>query len=78
MAKPKCTQTHPEFTSRSSLNAGPMLFTFCIASRLARLVDLRRIRTVSTIARTEAEARSLLAGLPLVFQSCRPALEVAA
>lgn len=49
MAKPECTQTHPEFTSRSSLNAGPMLFTFCIAPRLARLAALRRIRTVSTV-----------------------------
>lgn len=78
MAKPKCTQTHPEFTSRSPLSAGPMLFTFCIAPRLVRLAALRRIRIVSTVAHTEAEARSLLDGLPLVFQSCRPALEVVA
>lgn len=53
-------------------------FTFLIAPRLCRLAALRRVRTVSTVASTEAEARSRLGGLPLVFQSCRPVQEVAA
>ena len=53
-------------------------FTFLIAPRPCRLAELRRIRTVSTVAHTEAEARALLAGLPLVFVARRPALEVTA
>lgn len=63
MAKPKCTQTHPEFTSRSPLNAGPMIFTFAIAPRLARLAALSRCRIVHVAARTESQARASLAGL---------------
>lgn len=78
MATPKCTQTHPEFARRSRLSTGPMIFTFCIAPRLVRLAALRRISTVSTVACTEAEARYLLGGLPLVFVSRCPAGEVAA
>ena len=53
-------------------------FTFLIASSACRLADLRRIRTVSTTAHTEAQARAALAGLPLVFVSRRPSGEVAA
>lgn len=53
-------------------------YTFLIAPRSRRLATLRRLRTVSTVARTEAEARALLAGLPLVFLSRRPTGEVAA
>lgn len=53
-------------------------FTFLIAPRPCRLAELRRIRTVSTVAHTEAEARAHLAGLPLVFVARRPALEVTA
>ena len=54
------------------------LFTFLIAPRPCRLADLRRIRTVTAVADTEAQARAALAGLPLVFVSRRPSGEVAA
>lgn len=51
----------------------PMIYTFLIQhSRTCRLADLRRIRTVSTTAHTEAQARAALAGLPLVFLSRTP------
>lgn len=63
MAKPKCTQTHPEFTSRSFSGAGSMMFTFAIAPRLARLAALSRCRIVRVAARTESQARASLAGL---------------
>lgn len=53
-------------------------YTFLIAPRSCRLAALRRIRTISTTACTEAEARAHLAGLPLVFLSRRPSGEVAA
>uniref|UniRef100_A0A3L0W1R8 Host cell division inhibitor Icd-like protein n=2 Tax=Gammaproteobacteria TaxID=1236 RepID=A0A3L0W1R8_ECOLX len=53
-------------------------FTFLIASSACRLADMRRIRTISTVADTEAQARAALAGLPLVFVSRRPSGEVAA
>ncbi|MFQ1647698.1 hypothetical protein ACK4A2_01280 [Aeromonas veronii] len=49
-----------------------MIFTFMIASSACRLADLRRIRTISTVADTEAQARIALAGLPLVFLSRTP------
>lgn len=54
------------------------IFTFLIAPRPCRLAALRRVRTVSTVAHTEAEARFLLGGLPLVFVSRCPIGEVAA
>ncbi|WP_429128544.1 ash family protein [Aeromonas media] len=55
------------------------VFTFLIPhSRTCRLADLRRIRTVTAVADTEAQARAALAGLPLVFVSRRPSGEVAA
>ncbi len=78
MAKPKCTQTHPEFTSRSRLNADSMVFTFAIVPRSARLAALSRCRIVHVTARTESQARASLAalsasgeaiGLSLVFMS---------
>ena len=50
----------------------PMIFTFLITSSACRLADLRRIRTISAVADTEAQARSALAGLPLVFLSRTP------
>ena len=50
-----------------------MIYTFLIPhSRACRLADLRRIRTVSAVADTEAQARAALAGLPLVFLSRTP------
>lgn len=47
-----------------------MLFTFIIAyphAKKAQARDLRRVRTISAIAKTEQEAREQLDGLPLVF-----------
>ena len=55
-----------------------MIFTFLIASSACRLADLRRIRTVTAVADTEAQARAALAGLPLVFLSRTPSKGVAA
>jgi hypothetical protein len=50
-----------------------MIYTFLIQhSRICRLADLRRIRTISAVADTEAQARAALAGLPLVFLSRTP------
>ena len=54
------------------------VFTFLIASRACRLADLRRIRTVTAVADTEAQARAALAGLPLVFLSRTPTGRAAA
>ena len=54
------------------------VFTFLIASSACRLADLRRIRTVTAVADTEAQARAALAGLPLVFVSRRPTGRAAA
>ncbi|CAJ1766013.1 hypothetical protein IIDPJIOB_02215 [Aeromonas veronii] len=55
-----------------------MIFTFLIASSACRLADLRRIRTVTAVADTEAQARIALAGLPLVFLSRTPTGRAAA
>lgn len=49
-----------------------MIFTFLIAPSACRLADLRRIRTITAVAATEAQARAALAGLPLVFLSRTP------
>ena len=50
-----------------------MIFTFLIQrSRACRVADLPRIRTVTAVADTEAQARAALAGLPLVFLSRTP------
>ncbi|WP_461603595.1 ash family protein [Aeromonas salmonicida] len=54
------------------------IFTFLLAPRSCRVAELRRPCTVSTTAFTEAEARTHLPGLPLVFLSRRPVGEVAA
>ena len=56
-----------------------MIFTFLIQhSRTCRLADLRRIRTVTAVADTEAQARANLPGLPLVFLSRTPTGRAAA
>ena len=45
-----------------------MIYIFLIQHRrTCRLADLRRIRTISAVADTEAQARANLPGLPLVF-----------
>ncbi|MEA9437002.1 ash family protein [Aeromonas caviae] len=55
-------------------------FTFLIASSACRLADMRRIRTITAVADTEAQAqaRIALAGLPLVFLSRTPSGRAAA
>ena len=56
-----------------------MIFTFLIQrSRACRVADLPHIRTISAFANNEAQARSALAGLPLVFLSRTPSKGVAA
>ena len=54
------------------------IFTFLLAAHGCRVAELPRIRTVSTTAHTEDEARAHLPGLPLVFLSRTPSGEVAA
>jgi hypothetical protein len=50
-----------------------MIYTFLIPhSRTCRLAELRTIRTISAVADTEVQARTALAGLPLVFLSRTP------
>ncbi|MEC4090120.1 host cell division inhibitor Icd-like protein [Pseudoalteromonas rubra] len=46
-----------------------MLYTFLVATGNQTLSKLPRIRTVSAVADTEAQARAQLTGLPLVFVS---------
>lgn len=48
------------------------IFTFLLATHGCRVAELPRIRTVSTTAHTEDEARAHLPGLPLVFLSRTP------
>lgn len=55
-----------------------MIYTFLIAQKVCRLADLRRIRTISAFANSEEQARSALAGLPLVFLSRTPSKGAAA
>lgn len=54
------------------------IFTFLLAVHACRVADLPCIRTVSTTAHTEAEARAHLPGLPLVFLSRTPSKGAAA
>ncbi|HDX8348492.1 TPA: ash family protein [Aeromonas veronii] len=54
------------------------IFTFLLAAHGCRVAELPRIRTVSTTAHTEAEARTNLPGLPLVFLSRTPSKGAAA
>jgi hypothetical protein len=57
------------------LNYGeiPMIFTFAITRCRGPIAALPAIRTISVYATNETEARSRLAGLPLVFLSRSPA-----
>lgn len=55
-----------------------MIYTFLIAGGCQKLSDLKRIRTITVTAQTEAKARKQLLGLPLVFISQSPVMEVAA
>ncbi|WP_373882274.1 hypothetical protein [Aeromonas hydrophila] len=67
---------HPICSMADSLNherVQAMIYTFLIPhSRTCRLAELRRIRTISAVADSEAQARIALAGLPLVFLSRTP------
>lgn len=67
---------HPFCSMADSLNrerVPAMIYTFLIPhSRTCRLAELRRIRTISAVADSEAQARIALAGLPLVFLSRTP------
>ncbi len=57
----------------------PKIFTVLIQRpRTCRLAELRRIRTITIIANTEAQARANLPGLSLVFMSRTPSKGVAA
>lgn len=57
----------------------PKIFTFLIQRpRTCRLAELRRIRTITIIANTEAQACANLPGLSLVFMSRTPSKGVAA
>ena len=72
-----CLREHCFAATRSALRQlhvgiTQMIFTFLIASSACRLADLRRIRTITAVADTEAQARIALAGLPLVFMSRTP------
>ena len=51
----------------------PMIYTFCITRSRGPIAALSAIRTVSVYATNEAQARTHLAGLPLVFLSRCPA-----
>lgn len=55
-----------------------MIYTFCITRSRGPIAALTAIRTISVYATNETEARTRLAGLPLVFLSRSPAREVAA
>lgn len=52
-----------------------MIYTFIIAGGVRALSDLKRIRTISAVATSEARARKQLAGLPLVFVRQTPIKE---
>lgn len=45
----------------------PMIYTFCVTRCRGPIAALPAIRTVSVYATSEAQARTQLAGLPLVF-----------
>lgn len=75
--------THCRAATQSTLviqNLGTiqMIYTFLIAGGCQKLSDLKRIRTITVTAQTEAKARKQLLGLPLVFISQSPVMEVAA
>ena len=55
-----------------------MIYTFLIAGGCQKLSELKRIRTITVSAQTEAQARKQLLGLPLVFISQSPVMEVVA
>ena len=78
-----CLRRHCLAATRSAIaslsyGAIPMIYTFCITRSRGPIAALTAIRTVSVYATTESEARTRLAGLPLVFLSRSPAKEVAA
>ena len=78
-----CLARHCLAATRSAIaslsyGAIPMIYTFCITRSRGPIAALPAIRTISVYATNEAQARTRLAGLPLVFLSRCPAREVAA
>lgn len=78
-----CLARHCFAATRSAIaslsyGAIPMIYTFCITRSRGPIAALSAIRTISVYATNETEARTRLAGLPLVFLSRSPAREVAA
>ena len=49
-----------------------MIYTFIIARPGQKLSQLKRIRTISAVGNTEAEARASLRGLPLILAKRLP------
>ena len=68
----------PDPPCRIQTRNHPMIYTFCVTRSRGPIAALPAIRTVSVYATNEAQARTRLAGLPLVFLSRCPAREVAA
>ena len=68
----------PDPPCRIQTRNHPMIYTFCVTRSRGPIAALPAIRTVSVYATSEAQARTQLAGLPLVFLSRSPAREVAA
>ncbi|MHA2940312.1 hypothetical protein ACXJY6_18715 [Vibrio sp. RC27] len=59
-------------TTHTQAAPAAMIYTFLIAGGRKKLSELKRSRTVSTLAGNELEARIQLCGLPLVFISRSP------
>lgn len=54
---------------RTAQDLSPMLYSFVIAFPGTAIASLCRVRRVTAVAKSEAEARAILAPLPLVFTS---------
>ena len=63
----------PDPPCRIQTRNHPMIYTFCVTRSRGPIAALPAIRTVSVYATNEAQARTHLAGLPLVFLSRCPA-----
>lgn len=46
-----------------------MVYTFIVAHSSQKLAQLKKLRTVSTFAHTEEQARKNFPGMPLVLQA---------
>lgn len=52
---------------RTAQDLTPMLYSFVVAYPGTAIASLRRVRRVTAVAKSEAEARAALAPLPLLF-----------